>query len=232
MKTTELALKEATIVEERRMPSPIEIRGGVQLTTQDEILSFCKIVANSKLAPKGMETPEALFVAVQMGLEIGLSPLQAVQNIAVINGRPSVWGDAALALVKGHPECDDVVESFEKDANGELAAVCEVHRRGKVPVKRKFTVAMAKKAGLWGKAGPWTTYSSRMLQMRARSWALRDAFPDALKGVGIAEEVRDIQEKPAMAREVPAMVLPDDPVEEPQKEEPSTAKDEKGEFKW
>ena len=50
---------------------------------------------------------------------------------------------------------------------------------------------MQKKAGLWGKAGPWSQYPKRMLQMRARSFALRDKFADALSGLLMAEEVQD-----------------------------------------
>ena len=80
-----------------------------------------------------------------------------------------------------------------------------------LPTTRTFSQEDAKRANLWGKAGPWTAYPKRMLQMRARSFALRDSFPDALKGVGISEEVRDYQPmKPANAREVASnLVLPD-----------------------
>lgn len=49
----------------------------------------------------------------------------------------------------------------------------------------------AAKAGLKGKQGPWTQYPKRMMQMRARSWALRDVFPDVLRGMPVAEEVMD-----------------------------------------
>ena len=57
-----------------------------------------------------------------------------------------------------------------------------------------FTVGDAIRAGLWKKAGPWTMYPKRMLQMRARSFALRDAFPDVLRGLVATEEVEDYQE--------------------------------------
>jgi hypothetical protein len=43
-----------------------------------------------------------------------------------------------------------------------------------------------------------------MLQMRARAWAIRDAFPDALRGIGVAEEVRDIPQR----EEAPKLALP------------------------
>jgi hypothetical protein len=50
----------------------------------------------------------------------------------------------------------------------------------------------AKAAGLQGKQGPWTQYPKRMRQMRARAFALRDVFPDVLRGLPVAEEVMDI----------------------------------------
>ena len=60
--------------------------------------------------------------------------------------------------------------------------------------ERKFSVADAKKAHLWGRRGPWENYPERMLQMRARGFALRDSFPDALKGVITVEEAQDFPE--------------------------------------
>jgi hypothetical protein len=89
--------------------------------------------------------------------------MQSIQNIAVIGSRPTVWGDAMLALVLAHPDCEDVVECAE---NG--TAVCTVKRRGRSPVIRRFSTGDAKTAQLWGKSGPWSTYPDRMLQMRAR----------------------------------------------------------------
>ncbi len=206
-----------TTAEPRSLAVQEPIKRGLQLTSYEEMARFAMDVQKSGLAPRDLKTPESIMVAIQHGMELGLSPMQALQSIAVINGRPSLWGDAALALVKAHPECDDVIESFEKDGEEGATAVCEILRRGKQPVKRKFNVAMAKKAGLWSKSGPWTQYPMRMLQMRARSWAMRDAFPDALKGVGMAEEVRDIQR--AEPRKIEAVVLPGDEPEIPAIEE-------------
>ena len=116
-------------------------------------------------------------------------------------------GDTALALATAHPAFLDIEESVEGNT-----ATCVVKRRDRSAVVRTFSEADAKKAGLWGKAGPWQQYPSRMLQMRARSWALRDAFPDALRGLGIREEVQDYQIKQARGREVASsVVLPEAP---------------------
>lgn len=197
-------------------------RRGVQLSSYAEMKEFARDVANSGLAPRDLKTPEAILVCLQHGMELGLSPAQALQSIAVINGRPSVWGDAALAIVKGHPEFDDVIETFERGKDDEsMVAKCEVLRKGKMPVVRTFSVAQAKKANLWLKAGPWTQYPQRMLQMRARSWAIRDAFPDAIKGVGIREEVQDTEPKQANAREVTSKIVFPDEAEKPRIEAPA-----------
>jgi hypothetical protein len=161
--------------------------GALVPTNLAEAIEYAKMIAHSGMVPKQYDgNVGAVLVAVQMGAEIGLPPLAAIQNIAVINGRPSLWGDAVLAVITSQPDCIDVQETA-----GDGFAKCVVRRRGRTPVECTFTVADAKTAGLWGKAGPWTQYPKRMLQMRARGFACRDAYPDRLRGIKIAEEVRD-----------------------------------------
>ena len=167
---------------------------GLALATFADAMKFGETVANSEFAPKDFRgKPASCMLAIQAGSEIGLAPLQALQSIAVVNGRPSVYGDAALAVAKASPVCEYVTEKIDGDGE-QMVATCTAKRRGypEATVVR-FTVADAKKAGLWGKAGPWTQYPRRMLQMRARGFALRDAFPDVLKGLVTAEEAQDYQ---------------------------------------
>lgn len=154
-------------------------------------MAFCEQIAKSDMIPANFRgKPENILLAVQWGREVGLSPLQALQNIAVINGRPSIWGDSALALVTVHPDCEDIIETVE-ETKGDLVASCTVLRKGRKPLTRTFSWSDAKKAGLTGKTGPWQQYPKRMLQQRARGFALRDAFPDALRGVITTEESGD-----------------------------------------
>ena len=167
--------------------------GGLVPRTFDEMYRMAGILAASGMTPKDMNRPEQVFAAVQMGAEIGLSPMQAVQNIAVINGRPSVWGDAMLAIVQGSGLLVDFDETPEVEDGKVAGYTCTATRRGRsTPIKRTFTMSDAKAAGLAGKPGPWQGYPARMLQMRARSWALRDGFADVLKGVMAREEAQDI----------------------------------------
>ena len=165
---------------------------GLALDTFEDAFRFSKLVATSDFAPKDFRgKPETCLLAIQHGAELGLSPMQSLQSIAVVNGRPSVYGDTALAVCKGSPVCEWVRETIEGEGE-HMVAVCQAKRRGDAqPVESRFGVAEAKKAGLWGKGGPWTQYPRRMLQMRARGFALRDAFPDVLRGLVTAEEAAD-----------------------------------------
>jgi hypothetical protein len=152
-------------------------------------------MAASGMMPKDITKVEQVFVAVQMGMELGLSAMASVQSIAVINGRPSIWGDAALGLVLASRLCESVHEEpLYADGGAVIGFCCTAKRKdAPAPVVREFTEADARRASLWGKTGPWTQYPQRMLQMRARSWALRDAFPDVLKGLMVREEAGDIE---------------------------------------
>ncbi len=158
----------------------------------NELAQFSNMAAKSAMVPPSFRNkPEDIMLAVQMGSELGLAPMQALQNIAVINNRPSVWGDALIGLCRASANCEDIAEKL--DGEGEaMVATCMAKRRNASPVVARFSVADAKKAGLWGKAGPWQQYPARMLQLRARGFALRDAFPDVLRGLISAEEARDM----------------------------------------
>jgi hypothetical protein len=203
---------------------------GLALQTFDDAFRFSKMVAASEFAPKDFKgKPESCLLAIQHGSEVGLSPMQSLQSIAVINGRPSIWGDAALALVQACPVCEYVREYLEGEGDN-LTAVCEAKRQGyPAPTTVRFSVADAKKAGLWGKSGPWTQYPSRMLQLRARGFALRNAFADALRGLVTAEEAQDYPTQPE-----PVVVRPkftDEPkatVVKLKADQPATASDALG----
>lgn len=165
---------------------------GLALASFDDAFRFAKMVSGSEFAPKDFKgKPESCMLAIQHGSEVGLSPMQSLQSIAVINGRPTIWGDAALALVQSSPVCEYVKEYVEGQGDN-LTAVCECKRRGyPAPSVSKFSMADAKRAGLAGKAGPWSQYPERMLALRARGFALRNAFADALRGLITAEEAQD-----------------------------------------
>lgn len=152
-----------------------------------EAMEFAKIIASSDMVPKDyINKPGNVLVAVQTGAELGLKPMQSLQGISVINGRPGVWGDAMWALILSHPEYEDSTEE-----KSDTSCTITLKRRGRSAVVVTFNMEDAKKAGLAGKQGPWQTAPKRMLQMRARAFAARDLFADALKGIKSIEELRD-----------------------------------------
>lgn len=156
-------------------------------STFDEWINFCALISRSALCPIAYRgKPEDVFIATQMGADLGLKPMQALQGVAVINSKPCVWGDTALAVVMSHPCFQNIEETIDNDV-----ATCKVVRKGMTPIIRSFSIKDAEVAGLLKKGGVWTTYRNRMLQMRARGFAIRDSFPDALRGLNIAEEVND-----------------------------------------
>jgi hypothetical protein len=170
-------------------------RGSFAPTNLTEAITFSEMLANSNMVPKDYRgKPGDILVCVQWGMEIGLAPMQALQNITVINGKPSVYGDAMMALVQASSVCENIEEYLENEGTDAIA-VCIATRKGRKPVIARFSVKDAVKANLWGKQGPWTQYPNRMLQMRARGFALRDCFPDVLRGLISAEEAEDYPEE-------------------------------------
>jgi hypothetical protein len=164
-------------------------QGGLDLSPRnfEQALTFSQYLADSDMVPKDFKgKPGNCLIAMQWGAELGLKPLQALQNLAVINGRPALWGDAVIALVRSSPLCEFVIETDDGST-----ATCRVKRRGEPEQQRTFSMDDARAAGLLGKSGPWTQYPRRMRQMRARAFALRDVFPDVLRGMPMAEEVMD-----------------------------------------
>lgn len=170
----------------------IEMKNGQPIPrTFEGMWRLAQIYAKSGILPKGIDTPERAFLAMQLGSELGISYINAIQNIAVINGRPSVWGDLMLGLVMRIKEFGSIEEEL-KDIDGDLTAICTVVRVGHEPVTRTFSMSDARKADLTGKDN-WKKYPKRMVQMRARSFALRDLFPDVLKGLYSIEEMMGVE---------------------------------------
>jgi len=160
----------------------------------DEAIRLAKIMSSSGLMPKCIQTPEAVFVAMQMGAEIGLSPMASVQNIAVINGRPGIYGDAALAVVRA----SGLIEEFKEWTEGERKTTawtfyCRIKRKGFEVATGSFSWAEACEAGFdrADTSSPWKKWTNRLMQFKARNFVMRDQFADILKGIRTVEENSD-----------------------------------------
>ena len=184
-------VEKLTAGKEMKAQVPI-VNGSLAPADLDGLARLAKMVMHSGMAPQGVNNEADACIVIMAGMEAGLSLGMTLKNVMVVNKRPAIWGDAALALVRRSALCIEVDERIEGTGD-KAVAVCTCRRRGQeLPVVRRFGVEDAKVAGLWGKAGPWKSYPLRMLQMRARGFALRDAFPDLLMGLAIAEEELDV----------------------------------------
>ena len=156
----------------------------------DHLLMVAKGLSKSPLiSQEDRKDPECIVAKWIFGHEIGLAPMQSLRSIYLINGKPAIYGDAMLALCRRHPDFVDIHEEISPDGT---IARCTVKRRGEEDTVRTFSMEDAAKAGLSRKPGPWTQYPTRMLQMRARSFAIRDSFSDMMSGILTKEEADDI----------------------------------------
>lgn len=162
--------------------------------TQEKKYEMAKVLCASGLIPKGLDRPEKVFVALQWGHELGLSPMVAVNNVAVINGKPTLSADIMSAVVKRSPEYGGIKWIEMSDTKAECEITRILPNGEKETITSSFTIEDAKKAGLAGR-DVWQKYPRRMLKHRCLSYGLKDMFPDLLAGLYDPEEMESI-EKP------------------------------------
>ena len=190
---------------------------GLIFTDIDQLYRFAVAIQNTDLVPDDCKKrPDVILAKVIYGRELGMTPMQSINQICIIKGHPGVYGDAlpGIVLRGGHEE---YTKEWWEGAGNTLVATCETKRKGKPePVTRRFSWADATKANLIGKDS-YKNYPARMLQCRARAWAFRDVYPDDLHGLGVVEELQDIVPAAPPAGRVPfktfAKQFPPEPVE-------------------
>lgn len=157
-----------------------------------EAMDICDLIAKSDFAPKDFKgKPGNIFAAGCMGHALGLNLMQSIQNIAVINGRPSIYGDIGSAILLAAGCTIETTDIQETKKSGK--ATCKITRPGGRTQTRTFSLEDAKTAKLWGKEGPWSTNPYRQMAWRAFWFAARDVASDLLKGFAGREEVEDFE---------------------------------------
>jgi hypothetical protein len=180
---------------------------GTILRDSEDVKRLAAVIMKGKFAPNGMGMAE-IVMSIQAGAELGFTPTQSLQCVAVVNGKPAIHSDGLPALALGSTLMEWSKEWWE--INGEPVQEPQFGSRNDFPdsfaacwqAKRKdqtepspifrFSVADAKIASLWGKSGSWQSYPKRMLQRRAMGAGLREVFADALKGFWLKEEADDL----------------------------------------
>jgi hypothetical protein len=167
--------------------------------------------AQSAIPDAYRNKPGDILAAWMMGDELGIGRMQALRSLYIVNGKPVMSGDILLALARAHgvkvtetshvviTENDEAGEDIESDPSKSFAR-CEVTIKSGEVVTAEFSVADAIKAGLWNKPGPWQQYPARMMAMRARGFALRDACGDIFAGIYIEGELDAIDITPGDQR--------------------------------
>lgn len=178
----------------------------LDLLDMSTIAPWANVISKSSFCPAAFKgKPDEVMAVLQFGSELELKPMQSLQYITLINGKPSIYGDAALALCKSKRDFEFINETVDDDV-----ATCTVKRRGEPEHTVTFSKEDATLAGLWGK-NIWKQYPKRMLQMRARGFALRNVFPHHLSGLITIEEAQDYPEpehKTAQATVVESKPMP------------------------
>lgn len=182
---------------------------GIEIRDTNDLAVAVNMIVQSGLCPKQyIGKPKDAMIAILAGRQVGWGPIQSLQYIAVINGRPSMYGDGPTGLALASGKVEAIYEWWECDGRvvdepnyttlkgypDSLTACWKTKRKDHADPSKvaRFSVSDAKMAGLWGKQGPWTTYPKRMLVCRARAWGLRDNYADALQGISQAEEWEDM----------------------------------------
>ncbi len=154
--------------------------------------NLIKVLAASKIIPTAFRgQPDSILVVWLYGSRVGLDVFSSMVYICEINGKPTIYGDGALAVCMQNPRWKAIEESYDRDNAGRAQrALCRIRvKTQEKPIDGEFTLQQAADAGLLRKAGPWTQYPERMLMMRARAYAIRTAFPDSLAGFHLTEEI-------------------------------------------
>ena len=160
----------------------------INVDQMDNALSFLEKFCKTAFCPKQyIGKPEEAYIACAVGRTLGMSAYAAINSIAIINGRPVIWGDGLKGVVL--KQCALFRETFDPET---FTATCTIRRKDRPndEIVASFSWQEAQQAHLDTKA-IWQSYPRRMLQMRARGFAIRDAFPDLLQGMITKEEAED-----------------------------------------
>lgn len=175
--------------------------GRLTVPTPWHMQALARLYFDAGIKLKG-DTIQTLTAKLLLGRQLHIPDLDAIRGIAVVNGSPALYGRVALAVVIKQPGFDHAIwkEGFTGtvgptgEFGDDFTAWCEVARIGGTMHRGEFSVADAKRAGLWNRmsrdgtaAMPSKLYPRDHLTWRARWRSLFIVFADALGGCEITE---------------------------------------------
>lgn len=153
--------------------------------------------------PKYIANAEQLIVVLQTGKEMGLYPMEAINNLYIVNGRVAMQGALMLARLHQFGVKLEWLEETEKIAKVKFTGL------DRPDYTASFTIEEASKGGLLNKQGPWHQYPKNMLRWRALAFGTRIYCPEILQGMHTVEEMGGVE----LEKEKPAEPLAPKPVE-------------------
>lgn len=173
-------------------------------TTIDQAFWLAQQLLKSGLLGKAIQKPEAAFAVILAGRELGLTAMQSLRSLHLIEGKPTLSADLMVALVKRSPLC----KSFKLIESTGDRATYEANREGEGVTRMSFTIDEAKAAGVTGKDN-WKKYPAAMLRARCIAALARVVFPDLLLGVYENDELAPASNNmPSVSVQATATVLP------------------------
>ena len=161
-------------------------------------LSFrtAKMLSTSAMVPNAYRhSPENCLVAIDIANRMCVSPLMVMQNLYVVQGKPSWSGSFCAAAVNGSGRFTPLEYVFVGEP-GTMTHGCYAKAKrlanGAVCVSETVTMQMAKNEGWLNKGGSkWQTMPRQMMMYRAAAFFARVHCSDILMGLPTYEEVQD-----------------------------------------
>lgn len=169
------------------------------------IYDIGKMFASSQLVPQTYQgKPMDCTIAVDMANRMGVSPMMVMQNLYVVQGKPSWSGQACMSMIRANKELHNVRTRYVGEQGNDTwgcRVEAEYRETGEKVVGTTITIKMAKEEGWYDKKGSkWRTMPEQMLAYRAAAFFARVYIPNSLMGVYVEGEVDDIarpeREKP------------------------------------
>ena len=201
---------------------------GLSVFSDANIMKSAELLANSDIIPQAFRgKPANVLIAMDMSQRLGASPMLVMQNLYVIQGKPSWSSQYLIAMVNGSGRFTTPLQfDFERDASGKATgcrawAVSAV--TGEKIVGPAVTMEMAKAEGWSTKSNSkWLTMPELMLTYRAAAFFARTVCPDIAMGMYTEYEESDIQsETPVQYEDKTAPVPAPAPAEPEQPKQPS-----------
>ena len=167
--------------------------GEMKLSNIEQVWRAAKLIRQSGLVPPSFRNDQQIVIAILRAIELKIPIFQALEGMTVIQNKIGIMGDLALALVQASGELKEIQKTYSGEA-GELTCTVTIQRKGRKAHEYTFSVAEARAAGIYDRSAVWKSYPRRMTYYRALGFALRDEFPDILKGIKTTEELADYPE--------------------------------------